>query len=66
VAEKTVLQLFAAPVSALFTKEPSQIKLSTLICCALPWTAPRTTSPMTRPMQEHTVPQSAKEWSESP
>jgi putative transcriptional regulator len=36
-AEKAGLQMSAASVSALFTKEPSQIKLSTLIalCTAL-------------------------------
>lgn len=56
-AEKAGLELSAASVSALFTKEPSQIKLSTLIalCTALECTPDDLfeidTTPIERPVQ---------------
>lgn len=57
-AEKAGLQLSSASVSALFTKQPSQIKLSTLValCTALECTPNDLfdvdTSPVTRPVAD--------------
>lgn len=57
-AEKAGLQLSAASVSALFTKEPSQIKLATLIalCTALDCTPNDLFDVDTTPVERPAVP----------
>lgn len=58
-AERAGLELSAASVSALFTKEPSQIKLSTLIalCTALDCTPDDLFEIDTTPVQQPAAPQ---------
>jgi DNA-binding Xre family transcriptional regulator len=57
-AEKAGLELSAASVSALFTKDPSQIKLSTLIalCTALQCTPDDLFEVDTTPVERPAVP----------
>lgn len=57
-AEKAGLELSAASVSALLTKEPSQIKLSTLValCTALQCTADDLFEIDTAPVERATTP----------
>jgi putative transcriptional regulator len=58
-AEKAGLEMSAASVSALFTKEPSQIKLSTLIalCTALDCSPNDLFEVDTTPVERSAVPQ---------
>jgi DNA-binding Xre family transcriptional regulator len=60
-AEKAGLELSSASVSALFTKQPSQIKLSTLIalCTALDCTPDDLFAIDTTPLPAPAAPQSA-------
>ena len=57
-AEKAGLEMSAASVSALFTKEPSQVKLSTLaaLCTALDCTPNDLFDVDTTPVEQHAVP----------
>src|SRR5919112_4598062 len=61
-AEKAGLELSSASVSALFTKQPSQIKLSTLIalCTALDCTPDDLFDTDTTPVTQPISPKSAK------
>ncbi len=55
-AEKAGLELSSASVSALFTKEPSQVKMTRWLRCAPSWNAPPNdlievdTTPVERPI----------------
>jgi len=52
-AEKAGWELSSASVSALFTKQPSQVKLSTLIALCPPWSARPMTCSRSTPLQSH-------------
>jgi DNA-binding Xre family transcriptional regulator len=60
-AEKAGLEMSAASVSALFTKEPSQVKLSTLValCTALDCTPNDLFDVDTTPVEQPAVPAKA-------
>ena len=61
-AEKAGLEMSAASVSALFTKEPSQVKLSTLaaLCTALDCTPNDLFDVDTTPVEQPAVPAKAQ------
>ena len=48
-AERAGLEMSSASVSALFTRQPSQLKLTTLLRCAPPCSAPPTTCSTSTP-----------------